>query len=112
MAGIERIAWSAWLPLPWRRWRVVLRVEAADEIPERLPRRGAVLVASQDHLKWIAFDCPCRERHRIMMNLDPARRPRWQVTKVKPLTLAPSVDDVTTRRRCHFFVRGGRIAWV
>ena len=105
-----KIAWWQWLPF-WR-WRVVGTVESADEIPDRLPRNGAVLVGSATYPKWIGFDCPCRRGHRIMLNADTSRRPAWRVDAANGrLTIAPSVDFVGSEFRCHYFVRNGRIEW-
>jgi hypothetical protein len=111
MAQLDRVAWTDWLPWPWRKWRVVIHVEAADEIPERLPRRGAALAGPQTSPTWIAFNCPCGTSHQIMVNLDNSRMPVWDLTSERPLTLRPSIDDVTPSRRCHFFVREGKIEW-
>lgn len=88
-------------------------VESADEVPERLPRNGIVLVGSHGRLKWVAFDCPCRADHRILLNVDSGRRPFWQVTKdhAGRLTVSPSVDAMNGRSRCHYFIRDGRILW-
>ncbi|MFD0309125.1 DUF6527 family protein [Streptomyces sp. NPDC127119] len=61
--------------------------------------------------KWLIFDCPCRERHRVMINLDSGNRPAWTVLTLSPLTLAPSVDEVRGTTRCHYFIRNGRIQW-
>ncbi len=108
---MSSIRWWEWLPLPWRSWRVVGLVEAGDEVPDRLPTRGAVLVGTAARPTWIAFDCPCRAGHRLMVNLDPHRRPAWRIVSMKPLTIRPSIDDVSAERRCHFVVRGGRIVW-
>ncbi len=108
-----RLTWLRWWPRwPRLRWRVVGQVEAADEIPSRLPRRGAVIAGPQDEPHWIAFDCPCRKGHRVMLNLDKRRRPAWSITQGRPLTVRPSVDDRTAHRRCHFFIRDGKIYWV
>jgi len=112
MAGVGRISWWDRVPLPWRRWRVVLEVDAADEIPHKLPRRTAVIVANSGQRTWIAFDCPCTLRHRLLINLEPTRRPFWTVSGAKRLTLGPSVDDITQTRRCHFWLRKGAIQWV
>ncbi len=111
MAGVGPIRWWRWLPAPWRKWEVILVVDAADEIPPRLPPKGAAVVGSMRHPKWIAFDCPCRRRHRIMVNLDPSRSPCWKLYSDRPLTLSPSIDDRTSDRRCHFIVSDGRIRW-
>lgn len=106
-----RIAWWKWLP--FQGWRSVGMVESADEIPDRLPPKGAVLVGSPQHVKWVAFDCPCGRGHRIMLNTDPARRPTWQVAAGSPrrLTIAPSIDYRGDDRRCHYHIRDGKTAW-
>jgi len=107
-----KIRWWDWLP--FRRWRVVGTVEDADDVPVRLPHAGAVIVSSQGYSKWIAFDCPCRRGHRIMLNIDKARNPHWQVfqTGDRVLSIAPSVDyRGSPTLRCHYFVRNGLISW-
>jgi hypothetical protein len=88
-------------------------VESADEIPEKLPRSAAIAVASQGQLKWLAFDCPCRAGHRILLNLDRARSPSWTATQKHNgyLSLSPSVNYYDGNRRCHYFVRDGKIVW-
>ncbi len=110
MAKLTQIPWWEWLPF-FRGWRIVASVDAADEIPERLPRNGAVVVGPRARPKWIAFDCPCRVGHRIMLNTDKARSPYWSVTGKGPLTISPSIDYYEEKRRCHYFVRKGRIIW-
>lgn len=111
MAGIKAIRWWQWLPLPWRGWRVVATVRAGDEVPDRLPSKGVVLVGTAARPAWIAFDCPCERHHRLMVNLDKARRPAWHIESLRPLSIRPSIDDITPDRRCHFFIRGGKITW-
>lgn len=110
MAELTRIAWWQWLPL--RPWRIVARVEAADEVPAQLPRNGAVLVGSLKYPKWLVFDCPCDGGHRIMVTLDTNHFPHWRIVNPQRLTVWPSVDFDTAGRRCHFLVKNGRIIWV
>ena len=105
-----KLPWWQWLPI--FGWRIVGVVEAADEIPDRLPRNGAVLVGLPHLPKWVAFDCPCRWGHRIMLNTDRQRQPVWTTTTAKKLTLAPSVDYQGRDRRCHYVIRNGRAKWV
>lgn len=112
MVCLTKIRWWRWLPYPRKQWRTVLGVDAADEIPDRIPGRSAVIVGSQDSATWIAFDCPCKRKHRVMLNLDPRRRPTWRLASASPLTLFPSVDDHSAGVRCHYFVREGKINWV
>lgn len=103
---------SNWLRWPRRKWRVVEVVDAAYDIPERIPRRGAVIVGTPEKPTWIAFDCPCSERHRVMLNTDVRRRPTWSVKTTKALTLAPSVDETRGTKRCHYVIRNGNVRWV
>jgi hypothetical protein len=105
-------------PFWWDRlalvpWRIVADVESADEIPDKLPRRGAVLVSAGKRNKWIAFDCPCQLGHRIMLNLDSARYPYWQIRRGKKdrLTISPSVSSRESDRCCHYFIREGKVIW-
>jgi len=111
MVGPMKVDWISWLPFP--RWRVVRIASSADEIPETLPRNGAVLVCDGGPPKWIAFECPCRTGHRIMLNTDQRRYPAWRVdlTSLDRLTIAPSISANSTKRYCHYFVRNGRIVW-
>lgn len=111
MAEVNRIPWWEWW-IPFRPWRIVATVEAADEIPARLPRRGAIVVGSAERPKWIAFDCPCQSGHRIMITLDPGHRPHWRIVSRNSLTISPSVDYHDNGRRCHYIVRNGSVDWV
>lgn len=110
MADVTRIRWWQWLP--FFRWRIVAVVDAADNVPKRLPRNGAVLVGPRTRPKWIVFDCPCRGGHRVMLNTDRVRSPYWSTTIKGALTISPSVSYDHPARRCHYFVRNGRISWV
>ena len=115
MANV-RLPWKAWTwPnwLPFGRWKVVRFVESADEIPEKLPHRRAAVVSSGGRAKWVAFDCPCGTGHRIMLNLDSARKPAWRISNENKgvLTIKPSIDYKGSDRRCHYFIRNGRVDW-
>ena len=113
MARLKRLlAWWKSLPLPWREWRIVGHVCVADEVPSELPAKGVFLVGPRGMETWAALDCPCQARHRLMVNLDGVRFPSWNVDSVKPLSITPSIDDITPERRCHFNIRLGRIRWV
>jgi hypothetical protein len=109
MADAMKIAWWKWLP--FQRWRIVGQTGDADDIPDKLPRNGVAVVASGGRIKWIVFDCPCRSGHRIMLNADRIRRPVWQLNDDNRLTISPSIDFADDRRRCHYFIRNGRIIW-
>lgn len=93
MAGLKAMfVWWQSLPLPWRSWRVVGRVAAGDDVADRLPYRGVVLVGARNRETWAVFDCPCRMQHRPMVNLDSTRFPFWRIESRKPLSIRPSID--------------------
>lgn len=106
-----KISWWQWIPI-WG-WRIIGVVEAADEIPVKLPRNAAVLVGTKTFHKWVAFDCPCRTGHRIVLNTDPARKPFWRLDPSfgNSLSILPSIDYLGTARRCHYFIRQAKIVW-
>jgi hypothetical protein len=89
----------------------VAEVDAADDVPRRLPRNGVVLVGHPIP-KWLGFDCPCRSGHRVLLNLEPTRRPHWRVLKDRQLTVSPSVDESGPQGRCHYLIERGKIVWV
>lgn len=95
-------------------WRLEATVSDIDDVPLHIPPRRAYLVATATHRKWLVFDCPCGNGHRIVLNLDGTRRPVWSVrlSTAKALTLHPSVDYRDDRRACHYVLSNGRVAWV
>ena len=109
MVKVGKISLFDWFP--FQKWRIVCSVEAADEIPEKIPLNGSVLVADHNHQKWLAFDCPCRSGHRIMLNLDKKHRPFWRISNERSLSIHPSVDFETKDRRCHYYIKNGKIMW-
>lgn len=61
--------------------------------------------------KWAVFDCPCGTGHDIQLNLGSTQRSRWTLLLQEKPTIHPSVDYRAPDRRCHFFVRDGRVVW-
>lgn len=111
-------AWLRCLPgsrlLPWRL-RLIDQVGAADDVPDVLRAKTAVLVTSREQPSWLAFDCPRHPQERILLNLAHVRHPRWSLdsgTGDNRITLYPSVDAFHAGARCHFWLRSGRVHWV
>lgn len=94
------------------QWRLILTVDAADEVPKILPRNGVVLVGSKRNPKWLVFDCPCPIGHRIMLDLEPTHFPHWRLVTYPRLAVWPSIDFQGPNYRCHYLIRGGQIIWV
>jgi Family of unknown function (DUF6527) len=98
--------------IPGRRWHIAIRVPTADQIPAGFPARSTVMVGTRADPRWLAFDCPCGTGHQIMLNLDRRRTPCWTVASTRRLTVGPSIDSRQSGRRCHYFIREGKVTWV
>ena len=48
-----------------------------------------------------------------MLNLDRTRKPSWRLetTVRRKITVSPSIDYGDKDRRCHYFMKKGRIKW-
>jgi hypothetical protein len=110
MGRIARLV--QWLPGRRATWRVVDCVASGADVPSRLPPRGAILVRAVDVDRFLAFDCPCAGRHRLLLDLDMDHNPTWTVRAGNPLTVWPSVDYRHNGERCHFVLRHGQVRWV
>lgn len=104
------VPWWSWLPR--RRYAIVGRVKEADEIPQSLPRKGMIVVGGDTAPTWVAFDCPCPLRHRLLIPLTARRTPHWQLTSWGRPSLYPSVASTHNGIGCHFWLDQGRVRWV
>lgn len=103
----------------WRRRRLsaprVDQVEtyrSQSELPQSLPRRQLALVGTLQSPKWLVLECPCGEGHRLHVNLSAARQPCWRLIAAETgPSVFPSIDFDAIERRCHFWIRDGRVRW-
>ena len=113
-AGHKLGLWLRRLPgsrfIPWR-YIVVGAVDAADEVPDVLAPRTAIVVKATDRATWVAFNCPRHSHEKILLNLSNRRRPFWTIEAEHMLTLRPSIDAHHGGTRCHFWISRGRIKW-
>ncbi len=79
------------------------------DVPGELSRHALYLVGSPSRPKWAVFDCPCTDRQRLALDLTQTHYPSWRLDlrRGRP-TIWPSVD-VRAGKRCHYFVRDGRV---
>ena len=110
---LRRLWDMAAIRLVFRPWLLAGTVSDGDEVPDRIPPRRAVLVGGPSRWKWLVFDCPCHTGHRIMLNLDPHRRPHWKlrVSPTRRITVSPSIDYRGRDRSCHYLITGGKVVW-
>lgn len=86
--------------------------ESAASLPDQLPRRA--LAVAGDPAAWAVMECPCGTGHRLQVRIRPnAQATVWDLTQPdgRP-SLSPSVDYDSGGRRCHFWLRKGRVTWV
>lgn len=95
------------------RYKTIVYVARMSDAPELPDRRTAVIVGIPARPKWLLLSCPCGNAHRIALNLSTSRAPSWTLTGDEQLlTISPSIDSISAERRCHFWVRAGRVQWV
>jgi len=88
----------------------VIVVPGRGELPLVMnPRR---LYQLGDPGKWAVFECPCGRGHVIELNLAHPGRARWALTidSEGRSSARPSIDFKGTKR-CHYWLRAGRIDW-
>lgn len=87
-------------------------VEELYEVPNVLDPATMYVAGTPGAPKWVVFACPCGRGHRVVLSLQRSHRTRWRlvVDRGTP-TIWPSVD-VVEARRCHYWIRRGRVRWV
>ncbi|WP_322921659.1 DUF6527 family protein [Nocardioides renjunii] len=96
---------------PKARYTEAVTIRDRADLPEHLnPRRVYQL---GEPAKWVVLECPCGRGHVLELNLAHPSRPEWSVftNDGKEPSLSPSVD-FKGERRCHFWLREGRVRWV
>jgi len=114
VAGVIDRSIDWWRRRGWTnsRYPKLTYVSSRSQVPELPSRRAVVVVGSPERPKWAVFTCPCGHGHSIAVNLSPTRRPSWRLKEdADGPTLHPSVDSLTDERRCHFWLREGRVRW-
>lgn len=103
----------------WRRRRRnsaridrVERYSSAAALPERLGRH--VLAIAGDPSAWAVMECPCGNGHRLKVRIRAQGDATvWTIDDGDGgPSLRPSVDFDSAERRCHFWLREGRVKWV
>lgn len=103
----------------WRRLRLthpridtVVYIESPMDVPEDIDRQTLVVVGNREFQKWAMLECPCGRGHRLAVSLQRSHRPSWRLSfDDGGPSLFPSIDSVADRR-CHFWLRDGRVRWV
>ena len=86
--------------------------KSAASLPEQLPRR--VLAVAGDPAAWAVMECPCGTGHRLKVRIrHHGDATMWDLTQThRGPSLDPSIDYDSPGRRCHFWLRDGRVIWV
>lgn len=84
-----------------------------SDVPASLPRHELALIGgTPEQPKWASFECPCGTGHRIAVPLARSRGPSWAIMGAggRRPSLRSSIDSAD-ERRCHFWLREGRVRW-
>jgi len=103
----------------WRRLRLthpriatVAYVASPTDVPDDIDRHTLIVVGNDEFQKWAMLECPCGHGHRLAISLQRGHRPSWRLAVGRPgPSLFPSIDS-RLERRCHFWLRDGRVRWV
>src|SRR5688572_10027485 len=92
--------------------RDVVYVQDRSDVPDR-PNVGVMFVVGDTTLpKWAILACPCKQGHRLEVNLQRSHWPHWRLDFVRGRpSLYPSIW-VRFKPFCHFFLSEGRVFWV
>lgn len=94
------------------RYSSTRRYERMRDVPQLPPRRTLAIVGPSGREQWVVFSCPCGHRHRLILNLSARRDPQWTLTlNEDEASLSPSIDSRTDERRCHFWLKAGKVHW-
>lgn len=99
---------------PRARVTKVLVTPGRGDLPTELNPRRVYQLGEPG--KWVVLECPCGRGHLLELNLAHPGRARWTLTTTGDSlgglpSLSPSVD-FKAERRCHFWLRDGRVRWV
>lgn len=87
-------------------------VGTISDVPDDLDQSVFYIAGTSSLPKWAVFICPCERPHRVTLSLQSSHRPHWRVRiRSGRVTVWPSVD-VRDWRRCHYWIRDGRVQWV
>jgi hypothetical protein len=112
-SGVGDALTFSWWARHRPRWRYCIAgsVDAADLLPDLLPKKALVVVENDERATWVAFDCPCKRRHRLLIPLSTSKQPHWKLRRDKRPSLTPSVDSHDGVQRCHFWLTNGPMGW-
>ena len=99
---------------PSARFTRIRILNARSDLPSELDPKCVYQIGKPG--KWAILECPCGRGHQLELNLVHPGRARWRLSssrpnKTKAPTLRPSVDYLGAKR-CHFWLREGRVTWV
>jgi hypothetical protein len=101
----------------WRRRRMtrprldrVRSYARRADLPANLPRHELAVLGDPVSPKWLLLECPCGNGHRLQIDLDARHAPNWRLERRGP-DVYPSIDYRGPERRCHFWLKDGRVRW-
>ena len=91
-----------------RQYSAVKFVNSLPDVPNEV-KNDIYVVVSKKTAKWIVFDCPCFNGHKITVNLMKSNYPYWKFRFfLKKISLSPSIIVTDHFCRSHFWLESNR----
>ncbi len=91
-----------------RQYSDVKFVNSLPDVPSEV-KNDIYVVGSKKKAKWVVFDCPCSNGHKLTVNLMKSNYPRWKLKfSRKRISLSPSIIVTDHSCRSHFWLESNR----
>ena len=91
-----------------RQYTDVKFVNSLPDVPIEIGN-DIYIIRSTGKAKWVVFDCPCLNGHKLTVNLMKNTYPRWKLKLFrKKVSLSPSIMVTDHACKSHFWMESNR----
>ena len=80
--------------------------------PEKLKKNIVHVVGNKNYIKWAYIKCPCGCKEIIMLSLNKAEFPSWEIKRdwIGRVSISPSIHRIEGCKS-HFWIKKGNLKW-
>jgi len=91
-----------------RRYKIIKFLASLSDVPDQVGN-DIYIVGTSGTSKWVVFDCPCGEGHKLTVNLMKSSYPRWRMKMSRDgISLSPSIVVTDHPCKSHFWLESNR----